>query len=120
MILGLQRLLKIRRHDGRPRLWEVLQHWVIFSVVFEVVIPRFPQHFRSTADVLDVVAYLMGGLLAWIGWSNIADGFALGEEHADSLGIDLDLVSSPHSNGRAGSATADKLRPRLFGQTRLE
>ena len=62
-ILFAQRLLRLRRHDGRPRLWEVLQHWLVFSLVFEVVLPRYPQWFRTTADPLDVVAYLAGGLV---------------------------------------------------------
>lgn len=67
-ILFAQRLLGLRRHDDGPRLWEVLQHWLVFSVVFEVVLPRFPQWFRTTADPLDVVAYLAGGLGAWAAW----------------------------------------------------
>lgn len=71
-ILYAQRLVGLRKHDGYPRLWEVLQHWVIFSIVFEVVIPRFPKYFRSTADPLDVVAYLAGGLVAWLYWIAVA------------------------------------------------
>ena len=67
--LGLQRLLRVRQHDGRPRLWEVFQHWAVFSVMFELVIPRFPRQFHSTADPLDVLAYLGGGLAAWFVWS---------------------------------------------------
>lgn len=69
IILGLQRILGIRRHDGYPRLWEMLQNWAIFSVLFEVILPRFPQYFRTTGDPLDVLAYLAGGTLAWIWWS---------------------------------------------------
>jgi hypothetical protein len=38
-------------------------------VGFEVILPRFPQYFRTTADPLDVLAYLAGGTLAWIWWS---------------------------------------------------
>lgn len=68
MILGLQRLLRLRRHDMPPRLWEVLQHWVVFSVIFEAVLPRYPHIWRTTADPWDVVAYLVGGLVAWTIW----------------------------------------------------
>jgi hypothetical protein len=68
IILGVQRLLRIRRHDGVPRMWEMLQHWIIFSVLFEIVLPRYPQYFRTTADEIDVVAYLIGGLIAWAWW----------------------------------------------------
>ena len=69
MILYAQRRLGVRRHDGAPRLWEVLQHWGVFSVVFELVLPSFPRWFASTADPLDVVAYLAGGIGGWLWWS---------------------------------------------------
>lgn len=69
MILGVQGLVRLRDHDGPPRIWEVLQHWVIFSVVFEIVLPLYPRYFRTTADPLDVVAYLAGGLAAWTFWA---------------------------------------------------
>lgn len=72
MILKVQRLLRIRNHDGPPRVWEILQHWVIFSVLFEIVLPQYPQYFRTTADEMDVVAYLAGGLIAWAWWCHAA------------------------------------------------
>ena len=68
IILGLQRMVRLRLHDGPPRLWEMLQHWVIFSVLFEIVLPKYPQYFRTTADAMDVVAYLAGGMIAWMWW----------------------------------------------------
>src|SRR4051812_26147609 len=61
MILKVQRLLGIRADDQPPRLWEILEHWFIFSIVFEVILPCFPGIFRTTADRLDVIAYLFGG-----------------------------------------------------------
>jgi hypothetical protein len=69
LILGLQRALGVRRHDDFPRLWEMLQQWVVFSLLFEVILPQFPQYFRTTADPFDVLAYLAGGLLAWGWWA---------------------------------------------------
>jgi hypothetical protein len=69
VILMGQRLIKLRNHDHPPKLWEMLQHWVIFSIVFEVIIPRYPAIWRSTADPLDVIAYLAGGLVGWIFWN---------------------------------------------------
>jgi hypothetical protein len=69
MILYLQRALDIRKHDSYPTLWEVLHNWLIFSIVFEVVIPRFPGMFTHTQDPYNVVAYLLGGLVAWGIWS---------------------------------------------------
>jgi hypothetical protein len=68
MILRVQRLIGVRKHDQFPSFWEMLQHWAIFSIVFEVIIPRFPNRFDSTADPFDVLAYLAGGALAWIWW----------------------------------------------------
>ncbi len=68
MILYVQRLLGLRRHDGHPRWWEIAQHWAIFSVVFEVVLPRFPGSFDTTADPWDVVAYAAGGAAAGLWW----------------------------------------------------
>ena len=67
IILRLQSLLRIRRHDLPPTLFEVLHNWVIFSILFEVILPRLPAY-RSTADPWDVVAYLTGGLLAYAYW----------------------------------------------------
>jgi hypothetical protein len=72
MILYAQRLIGLRRHDGPPRAWEVLQHWLVFSIVFEKIVPRFSGHFRSTADPWDVVAYLVGGTLSLLVWATAA------------------------------------------------
>lgn len=68
MILYVQRRLGLRRHDGPPRMWEILQHWAIFSIVFELILPRLPQYFRSVADGKDVLAYLAGGMAGWLFW----------------------------------------------------
>jgi hypothetical protein len=68
LILYVQRILNIRKHDGYPRLWEVLQQWAIFSVWFKVIIVRFPNLFRVARDALDILAYFGGGLLAWAVW----------------------------------------------------
>src|SRR4051812_42789120 len=55
LILYIQRRLRLRMHDELPRLWEVLQSWVVFSIVFELILPRCAPYFRSTSDSLDVV-----------------------------------------------------------------
>jgi hypothetical protein len=68
LILYVQRRLGLREHDLPPRMWEIVQHWIIFSVVFEIILPMFPNLFRSTRDALDSVAYLAGGLTAWLWW----------------------------------------------------
>ena len=66
--LGVQRVLRLRKVDAAPSLWEVLQHWAVFSVLFELVIPQFPAVWRSSADPIDVLAYLVGGIVAWSWW----------------------------------------------------
>ncbi len=68
MILYAQRLTGLRRYDGYPRWWEIVQHWAIFSIVFEVVLPRMGPAFDTTADPWDVLAYAVGGTAAGIWW----------------------------------------------------
>lgn len=70
IILRLQSLLRIRRHDLPPTLFEVLHNWAIFSILFEVILPRLPA-FRTTGDPWDAVAYLVGGLLAYACWNRL-------------------------------------------------
>lgn len=68
MILYVQRWIGLRRHDGNPSAWELFQHLVIFSVMFQVIIPRFPKTFISAGDPYDMIAYLVGGILAGCYW----------------------------------------------------
>ena len=69
IILYIQRILGIRSHDGYPRPWEIFQQWVIFSVMFQWVIPKFPKTFTSAGDPLDMIAYLAGGVVAGFVWN---------------------------------------------------
>ena len=69
--LYAQRLLRVRRHDAPPLAWEIAQHAVVFSIVFELIIPRLGDTFRSTADPLDALAYVAGGIVAGITWTMI-------------------------------------------------
>jgi len=67
IILKVQAALGIRRHDGVPTALEVLHNWIVFSVVFELVLPRLSM-FASTADPWDSLAYLLGGFAAYAYW----------------------------------------------------
>src|SRR5947207_11687599 len=69
LMLWLQRQLGLRRDDATPRVSEVLFHFVIWSVLFEVIGPHIVRH--ATGDPWDVVAYVIGaGLaLAWWHWT---------------------------------------------------
>jgi hypothetical protein len=68
IILGIQRRLRIRRHDLPPTLFEVAHNWVVFSVLFELILPRL-RCFDSIADPWDAVAYLIGGIGACVWWN---------------------------------------------------
>ena len=64
-VLWLQRKLRLRTHDRMPTWREILGHVALWSVLFEVVGPRF---IRVTGDAWDVVAYAAGALLAGSWW----------------------------------------------------
>jgi hypothetical protein len=101
IILWAQRMIGLRRHDGPPRLWEVLQHWLVFSLIFEVVVPRFPDRFRSTADPLDGAAYLVGGLAGLALWTKTA---RVATAHA-ARAVAADGASWETKEARASSVT---------------
>lgn len=67
VVLWLQRLLRLRAHDRAPEFGEIAFHLVVWSVLFEVVGPRV---MHVTGDPLDVLAYLAGGLAAWVLWNH--------------------------------------------------
>lgn len=68
IILWIQSVFRIRKHNGPPSLFEVIHNWIVFSVIFELVLPRI-SIFNTTSDPWDVVAYLVGGLLAYGFWA---------------------------------------------------
>jgi hypothetical protein len=68
MILYLQRILGVRTHDGYPRIWELLQHWAIFAIVFQAILPRYPKLFITAGDPYDMIAYAAGGIIGWVIW----------------------------------------------------
>jgi hypothetical protein len=65
-VLWLQRQLGLRTHDAPPTAGEILFHWVIWSVVCELIGPHL--FHRSVGDPFDVVAYAAGALFAWHWW----------------------------------------------------
>jgi len=67
--LYAQRLLRVRSHDGYPRVWEMVQLWIIYSVLFQAVLPHFPHTYRTAGDPWDMLAYAAGGILAKLVWN---------------------------------------------------
>jgi hypothetical protein len=65
-LLLAQRWLRLRRHDSMPEAGELLLNWVIWSILFEVIGPHIMR--GVTGDPWDVVAYFVGGILAWLWW----------------------------------------------------
>ena len=65
-VLWLQRRLGLRDHDRFPDLMEITFHLVVWSVIAEVVAPRFIHW--VTGDWKDVVAYTIGALIAGLWW----------------------------------------------------
>ena len=65
LVLWVQRLLGLRTHDLPPTGFEIIFHLAVWSVLFEVIGPRV---LPVTGDLLDVFAYLVGGLFAAIWW----------------------------------------------------
>ena len=67
IILRLQSALGIRRHNLPPTFFELIHNWVIFSVLYYFVFPRLSA-FSSVADPWNSVAYLIGGVAAYVWW----------------------------------------------------
>ena len=72
MILYVQYVLGVRKHRDFPRLWEVFQSFLAFTLVFQFITPRFPKTFITAGDHYDIIAYFAGGLVACIYWSRVA------------------------------------------------
>ena len=65
-VLWLHRMLGLRGHDHPPQLAEILAHLAFWSLLFEWIGPRLAA--RATGDMLDVLAYAAGALLACCWW----------------------------------------------------
>jgi len=69
LILWVQRQLGLRTHDSPPTLSEIFFHLCVWSLLFEVVGPHL---LPVTGDPQDVVAYFIGGAMAWAWWQRNA------------------------------------------------
>ncbi|MBE2179790.1 MAG: hypothetical protein IAE97_04905 [Chthoniobacterales bacterium] len=67
VLLWLERRTGIRRTDVPPTVAEIAFVLVLWSVLFEVIAPRFAA--RATGDWLDVAAYTAGAVVAALWWN---------------------------------------------------
>lgn len=65
-LLQLHRWLKLRNNDGLPSPSEVILHLVVWSIVMEIVGPRYVRW--VTGDPWDIVSYAVGATLAFLWW----------------------------------------------------
>ena len=65
-ILWLHRRLGLRSHDHAPTFSEITLHLVFWSALFEWIGPKFVSH--TTGDPVDVLAYVVGAILAGLWW----------------------------------------------------
>ena len=66
VLLGLQKWLKLRRHDQSPTPSEIALNLVVWSVLFEIIGPQIMP--KAIGDPWDIVAYVAGGTLAGLWW----------------------------------------------------
>lgn len=69
VLVALMRITGMRRHDRPPEAHEILIPLLVWSWVFEVVLPQTPLFAGiATADPLDVASYTVGAIVAALGW----------------------------------------------------
>jgi hypothetical protein len=70
IMLFVMRKLGLRRWDESPAFHEIVIPLIVWSLLFEVVLPRNESWGRGmTADHQDVVYYTLGGFLASLFWT---------------------------------------------------
>ncbi len=70
IMLWLLKVLRLRTHDRPPAGHEVLIPLLIWTAVFEVLLPVTPQWgIPAIADPVDVLCYFAGGFAATLFWT---------------------------------------------------
>jgi hypothetical protein len=67
VLLWLQRNLRLRTIDDPPTWGEIALYTVFWSILFEVIGPRWLR--LGTSDPWDVVVYFVGGIAAGLWWN---------------------------------------------------
>ena len=69
IMLFIMRRLGLRRGDQPPQSYEILIPLILWSVVFEIWLPRVPIFYGlANADHRDILFYTLGALIAAIWW----------------------------------------------------
>ena len=65
-LLLIQRWLRLRQDDQVPKVGEIALYLLVWSILFEVIGPRIMPW--TVGDPWDVMAYVVGGVLAGLWW----------------------------------------------------
>jgi hypothetical protein len=71
LVLWLERRIRVREHDEPPTVRELVAMVVIWSIVFEVLVPSTPLHIwfpNAVGDPVDMLMYAAGAALAGFYW----------------------------------------------------
>jgi len=66
-ILFILSIMKVRRRNQPATAIEVFLCLIVWSVMFELVGPQISE--KATPDILDVLAYWLGGISSWFLWN---------------------------------------------------
>jgi hypothetical protein len=66
LLLFLHRRFGLRTHDAAPTFTEIAAHLAGWSILFEIIGPHLMR--GVTGDPLDVMAYCIGGAVAFVWW----------------------------------------------------
>jgi hypothetical protein len=69
LVLWVQRRLRWRTEDQRPRWGEIGLHLLVWSLTAEAIAPHLFRH--ATGDWRDVIAYTTGAVFAGCWWQGI-------------------------------------------------
>jgi protein-S-isoprenylcysteine O-methyltransferase Ste14 len=70
LLVFLTRNIGLRSHDLYPELHEIVLPVVVWSLVFECILPEMDSYRGPThSDLVDVLCYLSGALVASLFWS---------------------------------------------------
>jgi hypothetical protein len=70
VVLWMQRLAGLRKHDLMPSWSEMSLHLAVWSLICEFIGPHWLRH--GTADAWDVAAYAVGGVVTCLWWNRSA------------------------------------------------